>query len=127
LAEYLGISKVAIMEIIEKLIKKGLVEKDEETKYLRSTSKWYESVVVDNLGKESLSLVKKVYQCGKESIPTAGKESLPNSNSIDSNNYKRREKITYEPVDNFHASSAYQKKVEEYDKQFGGGVRPCYA
>lgn len=46
LGENIGISEQAVYPIIKKLISLGLVEKNPETKYLRTTEKWYNMVVL---------------------------------------------------------------------------------
>lgn len=48
LGEVIGISEQAVYPIIEKLISLGLVEKNPETKYLRTTEKWYDMVVLEH-------------------------------------------------------------------------------
>ena len=91
LGDMLGLSKVSILKIIDTLVGVGLVEMHPETKQLRTTEAWLreftdgkESLPIDS-GKESLPMVKKVYQSGKESLPMvkkvyqSGKESLPPS------------------------------------------------
>lgn len=42
----LGISRMTVHTIINKLIKLGLLEKDSDTKHLRTTGLWYSKVVV---------------------------------------------------------------------------------
>jgi len=72
LGKYIGISKQATLEIIKNLITKKILIKDEETKYLKTSEKWYDNVVVKKVarGKESLpESVKKVAKVGKESLP----------------------------------------------------------
>ena len=74
IAGFMGISKQAIHEIIKNLIKKGLIEKDPDSKYLKTTSLWYKSVVLERLkmknmmSKESLLPVKKGVYTSKESL-----------------------------------------------------------
>lgn len=79
----LGLSKQSIINIINSLIEKGFVIKDEETAFLKTTKKW--NNVYENDGKESLPTVKEVGFYGKESLPDVGKESLPNNNSYNNN------------------------------------------
>jgi hypothetical protein len=49
IGEFLGIGESGIKQIIKRLITKGMVEKDEETRYLKTTSLWYNSVVLERL------------------------------------------------------------------------------
>jgi hypothetical protein len=83
MANELGLSKQAILGIIEKIIRKGFLFKDSETKYLKTTQTWNLMYYTD--GKESLPEVKKIDTFGKESLPKLGKESLPNIYSLDNN------------------------------------------
>lgn len=46
LANNLSVNKRTIERGINELLKKGLLEKESETKHLRSTSKWYSEVIV---------------------------------------------------------------------------------
>lgn len=46
IAGMLGTTSKTIFENIKKLIEKNFIEKDEETHHLRTTAKWYESVVM---------------------------------------------------------------------------------
>ncbi len=78
LGETLGISKQSVHSIINRLIKKGLLERHKETKHLRITVDWYKKVLIKDDSKESLPLVKKVYSDSKESLPQHSKESLHN-------------------------------------------------
>lgn len=90
MAHELGCTKQAILNMLDRLILQGFLIKNEETKYLKTAEKWnsvYE--LID--GKESLPEVKKVYQHGKESLPQAGKETLPNNNNTNKNRDKEAE------------------------------------
>lgn len=49
IASFMGLAKANIYEIINRLIEKGLVEKDLESKFLKTTSLWYQSVVLERL------------------------------------------------------------------------------
>jgi len=88
IGKFIGITKASVLSIITRLEIKGIIEKDKETKYLRTTEKWFNIVVLTKLryiGKETMPSVKKLYHNGKETIPTAvkkmtdsGKETIPN-------------------------------------------------
>jgi DNA-binding MarR family transcriptional regulator len=56
IAKFLGTTSVTIFGNINNLIKKGLIEKDEETKYLRTTAKWYDNVVMFNAKDDKVTL-----------------------------------------------------------------------
>jgi len=87
MAKFLGTSSATIFNNINKLIEKGLVEKDEETKYLRTTKKWYENVIVSD-HKEVLYPIKKLYTRPSRNFIPDYKETLYNNNNIDNNIYK---------------------------------------
>ena len=81
--EDLWLSKQSVLSLIEKMIVKWFIEKDPNTKHIKTTKYWYDEFVL--AGKESLPKVKKDDNDGKESLPPmvkkvyqAGKESLPN-------------------------------------------------
>jgi hypothetical protein len=86
MSETFGISKVSILEIIKRLIADGLVLKHKSGNGLRTSKRWFDVSVCQNLedlkvrGKESLpkNTGKESLPVGKESLPSVGKESLPN-------------------------------------------------
>ena len=45
LAEILDTTRQTIHSSIKKLIEKGILEKNEETKYLRTTKKWFDEII----------------------------------------------------------------------------------
>lgn len=78
MAEEMGISKQSILNLIEALIEKGFVKRDDKTAYLKTTRLWDLVYFQDFLaGKESLP------PAGKESLPQGGKESLPDNDTLD--------------------------------------------
>lgn len=111
MADELGVSKQAVLGIIDRLITKGFVIKDDETKYLQTTKIWNEMYFTG--GKESLPEVKKVYKLGKESLPKLGKESLPynniDNNNIDNNNIKEKKENDF--------NSELKKYSEKYSEK----------
>lgn len=88
MADDLGISKQTILNLLKSLEEKGLIEKNPVSAFLRTTAEW--NKVYFTTGKESLPPVQKSGKesglTGKESLPHAGKESLPYNNSLDNNN-----------------------------------------
>jgi hypothetical protein len=72
IADNLGVSKQSVLNIINGLIKKGFLEKDAQTSFLRTTITW--NLVYFTDGKLSLP---ERFTDGKESLPIDGKESLP--------------------------------------------------
>lgn len=77
MAEEMGVSKQSILNLIEVLIEKGFIKKDEKTSYLKTTRAWDIVYFTDGTGKESLP------HKSKESLPETGKESLPDNNTFD--------------------------------------------
>lgn len=104
MAEELGISKQAILNMIERLISLGWLEKNIETKHIRTTDRWYinftdskETLPTVN----NLYSVNNLYQGGKETLPNSNiyNNSIYNNNIIDNNIYlkeKEKEKIKNE-------------------------------
>jgi hypothetical protein len=88
MAKEIGLSKQSIITLIKKLCDLGYVEKQEVTGFVKTTPIW--ELVYFTDGKESLPLVQKVFNFGKESLPNDGKESLPNNNTYNNNNIENR-------------------------------------
>jgi len=51
---FFGITRQAVITILKKLQKKGLIEINGETNYLRTTQMWYENFVMFELGKRNV-------------------------------------------------------------------------
>lgn len=125
----LGLSKQTILNIIEKLIKSGIVEKHEQTKNLRTTSKWYNAFILSeekpgketlpNNGKESLPAVKKLDEDGKETLPQPGKETLPyiEHNTINNEN-ELIKKAFYEKIIEWKEKNPAKYPTRLYDNFF---------
>lgn len=79
MAEEIGLTKQAILNMIDRLVERGFLVKNEQTKYLQTTSKWQQAYFTNS--KETLPEVNKVATDGKETLPQSGKETLPNNNS----------------------------------------------
>jgi len=77
LANEMGMSKQSILNLIDGLIEKGFLKKDEKTSYLKTTRAW--DIVYFFEGKESLPVT------SQKSLPHTGKESLPNNNTFNNN------------------------------------------
>ena len=87
MAEEIGFSKNWILKLIERLIELWLVEKNPQTKHLRTTQLWYDEFVTT--GKQSWpDLVNKVDQLGKQSWPNNNTNNNINNNSIINNTNK---------------------------------------
>jgi hypothetical protein len=91
IADFLETSSQTIFSIIDKLIEKKLLEKDEATKHLRTTSLWYDKVVLPRSKKEykeTLYPIKKLDSKSIKKLDNDYKETLYNNNNIviDNNN-----------------------------------------
>jgi len=78
LGNFLNLSRQSIHTIIGTLVEKGLIEKNSETKYLRTTQSWYDNVILNRQG------VKKLYTEESRNVTQDSKETLHNNN-IDNN------------------------------------------
>jgi len=52
LGNFFGLSRRTVISAIKKLKEKNLVEIDEETKYVRTTKKWYQDFILFKLDKK---------------------------------------------------------------------------
>jgi uncharacterized phage protein (TIGR02220 family) len=95
LSKFIGVSEQSIYNLIKKVIKGGFVEKDPDTKFLRTTEKWqavYDEnrtweVDLDKDTKESLVPLQKGYRDTKESlVPPSTFFSRDTKESLDYNN-----------------------------------------
>ncbi len=106
LAEIVGCTETAIFNMLNNLIYMGLVERDPDTTYLRTTNLWYQGAIQSST-KESLVDLKKLSRLKKVESPT--KESLvePTKESLDNiyNVYKDND------IDNLTASQLDEKKI----------------
>jgi len=84
LAIFLGTTPPTVFDNINKLIAKGIIEKDTCTHYLRTTNKWYESVILYkvNVGnnKESLYPKKECLNRVSRNFTHDYKKTLQNNN-----------------------------------------------
>lgn len=94
IALYLGFTKRTITNIIGTLLSRGIIIKDEKTKFLKSTSTWYENVVILKIEGKNFPIENKPYerinQEGKEKtslggkkLPYEGLEHTDNENSVE--------------------------------------------
>jgi hypothetical protein len=94
MAEDIGISKQGLLDMIERMIEKGFLIKNSETRFLKTTSKW-DAVYIDEdtftESKETLPKVKKLDISGKETLPKEGKETLPITNTTSLINKKEQQ------------------------------------
>ena len=91
----LNCTKQTVLNLIDRMIEKGFIERDQNTKFLRSTEKWgilyiagKENIplVKNNHGKENMSNGKKnIPVHGKKNILDEGKKNIPNKYILDIN------------------------------------------
>lgn len=108
LANEIGLSRQAIFNMIEKLSDLNLIEKDFQTRFLKTTEQW--NLIYFNQ-KDTLHKVKKVDREGKESLPQEGKESLHNNNTLIIDNNKVKEK-----------QREFADKIKPYIEDYGRDV-----
>lgn len=84
---FIGISRQSVIKIIKKLEFLKLVERNQETNHLKTTKKWYDTIIIGC--KESLRGVNKVNTFSKKTVQDSvkkvnenRKESLHNNNNI---------------------------------------------
>ncbi len=101
IADILNISKATIHQIINRLIKIGLVVRDTETKYLKTTQVWYEAAIFERekfrRSKETVLPVKSLRQSESRNDTQASKETIRNNN-IDNNKEYRLIKEEIEKI-----------------------------
>lgn len=98
LGKCIGVSEQAVHGILNKLYETGLLEKQEETKHIRATDKWYKCVVLMKESmdtKESLAILKKVESNTKETLVQNTKESLVNNNKRYNNKINIYKSLSY--------------------------------
>lgn len=88
LADFIGTTQRTVFSNINHLIIKGLIEKDEETSYLRTTPKWYENVVLIRISGEYKGIadtMKKLHSKAEKSVKKLHTDSEETSynNNID--------------------------------------------
>lgn len=111
MAEEVGLTKQAIIAMIDRLIAAGFLEKEENRKYLRTTPKWH--LVYFTNGKV---FSQNDLKNGNNTLLELGKESLPYNNSLD-NNKKDNNKVV-SPIDLLKSKKdAFYSKVMDYKKK----------
>ena len=112
---FIGITKQSALTIIEKLITKEIIERDEETKYLKTTKKWYEIVILGQLkiiGKESIPVVKKTAEVVKKTATVGSKlDSLYYSNSYNNNILKNKKVFSF--TEKMEILKKSEKKIDK--------------
>lgn len=85
MAKFFDISKRGLLNIIDKLVALGFIERDEHTKYLRTTQLWFDEIIEKRRGAENAPTVQnrpdKKGKSGAE-IADTGAENAPNGAKI---------------------------------------------
>jgi len=105
LAKEIGLSRQGVINMVDKLIEINLLEKDENTRFLRTTDTW--DLIYFN-HKDTLQGVKKVYNECKESLHEECKESLHNNNTYNNNKISVKDK-----------QNQFAEKIKPYIEDFG--------
>lgn len=90
MGEELGITKRTVIRLLEELQKFGFLEKNDQSKYLRTTSKWRQAYVCTD-GEKMSPMVKKCPPIGEKMSPDAGDKMSPNNNIIDNNKIESKD------------------------------------
>lgn len=124
LGAYLDLSEQSVHTILNKLVDLGLVEKHPETRHLRTTSKWYDSVILSKdtpaleEAQDTLATLKKLEPEAKESLVGEAQESLAPIYDKD-NKDKDINKITpLTPQRGDDEEKAGEKKIDIFIKCF---------
>ena len=94
IADFLGVKSVrTIFNNIKDLVEDGFLEKDKETKYLRTTKKWYEEVVLMKAKKEYAEIAQPMQKLHTPSAKIAQSSRAKNAqynNTTDKNTNRYR-------------------------------------
>ncbi len=110
LADNIGLSKQAVLTMIERMIEHGFLIKNDQTKYLKTSAKWQESyhgkeTLPPVTGKETLP---NLFTNGKETLPDSGKETLPHNYNVNNNIHITIDKIKKDKENLFTELTAYK-------------------
>lgn len=95
-AEVLGLTRRGIIKIINKLVFRGILERNDQNQYLRTTETWYQEVIINEKTCEQSSHVNKVHS-----------EQSSHNNNKHSNNINTVTNVTsvpYVPLSNIACS-----------------------
>jgi len=118
IGNYMGLAKKNIHLIINKLIEKNIIIKDEQTRWLKTTSLWYENVIIEKMkfnNEESLPIVTKGYYGQERKVTPHSNESLHNNNIYNNiNNSIVTTEKNYTDQDEQLTNLLYEKVKENY-------------
>jgi Helix-turn-helix domain len=116
IADFMGLHRTAVYKIINKLIDLDLVIKDDDTKWLKTTEKWYKTVVIErikNSSSKSLRTVEKSdYTPSQKATPSSSK-SLHNIYIDNNNDIKEIEPTPKEQAEDFFSNPEKQEQLIE--------------
>jgi len=121
IADLMGVSERCVFSNLKVLVEKNLIEKNEDSSYLRTTSKWYENVVLVRAKKEYEEVsggMKKVHSGYEESAVKHTAQISYNSNNKDSNinNKEEAKQVLQEPLSDL--IEAFKEINPSYKKLF---------
>jgi hypothetical protein len=103
IADTIGIGKVTVTTTIDKLLKRGLLEKHETTKYLKTADLWYNTVILD---RSEIDLV------GQELTSSQVNNRPPSRSEIDPNN-----NINKNINNNIYSALSKENTVQAWSKE----------
>jgi len=114
---FIGVNEKSTIHLISKLVEKGLVEKDEETKYLKTTSLWYNNVVLERIKMKNITTVESTATQKKVQPPTVDTTADDTVDTTDNKN--NRYKDSYNSNDiyipkNFFSSNEINDDVKKF-------------
>mgnify|MGYP007100052492 CR=1 FL=1 len=117
IADFMGMTDRAVIKIIKKLIEKGIIDRKEDTGWLKTTQIWYDSVVLERLkmrevhrGEQSSEGVNKVPK-REQSSEQRGELSSDNKDNSYNNSYNNKVSIVT-------SKTTKEKKPFKYEESF---------
>lgn len=119
IGDSIGATKQWVITCLNSLVDKGIVEKSDNGRLLRTTEKWYKTVIEFEKtdltdGKESLpSSVNKVDRSGKESLPPSYNKIYTEKNNTSSSSSTEEEPQSLFPSEDTKSQKKESKKKEK--------------
>jgi hypothetical protein len=123
IASFIRISDRTVFRCIEKLIKKDLVFRDEATKYLKTTRKWYETAVIQSNRYLYDKMTEPMTECHTDCDKMADR---PYDKMADNNNIYNNNKYNYNTEDlklaNLLADLIEENNVKAWKRPTGSQI-----
>jgi MarR family len=91
LGDFVGIDRATVFRIIDRLIEKGIIIRNPETKYLQASELWYNTVVLPKIRRNAID-------SRKMRLPPSQNASLDSRKTPPNNNRYKYNYNNYEPV-----------------------------